>query len=322
MSNYVSIAKKYCEAGYSVIPITSNKVPAIKEWKEFQSRPMTAEECERHFTNTFGIALLCGVNNVTAMDFDLKYDLSKDLFERFKSRIPKDLLKKMYVQSTRSKGYHFAFACDKLEGNQKLACRYTTDFEKHQTYMDNFNNPQTRSKALKIAQNDKSRVLIETRGKGGYICINPTPGYKNIYGKLTHITEDEYDILMSIAREFNEVREVKKDIRLSKYDEWKLSPFADFNERGDTLMLLGSSGWSTVGRQHGKSVRLKRPGQIHSNSSALYDVDSRILNIFSTSTMFDVGRGYMPVDIFIELEAGGDVSLAFRKLVDQGYGKK
>lgn len=319
---YVNIAKKYSAAGYSVIPVTSNKVPAIKEWKEFQSRPMTGDECEKYFKNCFGIALLCGVNNVTAIDFDLKYDMSKDLFERFKEKIPKDLLKKMYVQSTRSKGYHFVFTCDKVEGNQKLASRYTTEYEKHETYMDSFRDPVRRKRALKTALNDKTRVLIETRGLGGYICINPTPGYRNIYGKLTHISEEEYDILMSIAREFNDTREVKKDIRTTKYDEWTLSPFTDFNQRGDTLYLLSMSGWNTVGRQHGKSVRLKRPGQVHSNSSALYDTDTRILNVFSTSTGFDVGKGYTPVDVFIELEAGGDVSLAFKKLVEKGYGKR
>lgn len=320
--DYVSIAKKYCSAGYSVIPVTANKVPSIKEWKVFQTRPMTDAECEKYFKNCYGMALLCGVSNITALDFDLKYDLSNDLFKRFKERIPKDILKKMFVQSTKSGGFHFVFKCEILEGNQKLASRYTTAYEKHNTYIENFENPNNRDKALKIATNDKNRVLIETRGKGGYICISPTPGYKIIYGKIGEINKEEYELLMSVAREFNEIREVKKDPRTAKYDEWKVSPFTDFNNNYDALGLLISNGWDTVGRPHGKSVRLKRPGQVHSASSALYDTDSKILNVFSTSTSFDVNKGYSSTDIFSELECHGDLSLAFTKIIGMGYGKK
>lgn len=320
--NYVKIAKKYCEAGYSVIPVTANKVPAIREWKQFQNKPMTEAECELHFNNCYGIALLCGVNNITALDFDLKYDLSGDLFERFKSRISKDILKKMYVQSTKSGGFHFVFSCKILEGNQKLACRYTTSYEKHETYMENFENPLTRDKALKIAANDKGRVLIETRGKGGYICINPTPGYKNVFGKLTEITEEEYEELMSVSRTFNEIRQVKIDPRASKYDEWKISPFNDFNNRYDAVNLLVMNGWETVGRPYGKSVRLKRPGQVHSASSALYDTSTKLLNVFSTSTCFDVGRAYTNTDIFTELECNGNLTESFKKIIEMNYGQQ
>lgn len=322
MANYVAIAKKYSEAGYSVIPVTSNKNPAIREWKEFQERPMTDKECEKYFRDCYGIALLCGIKNVTALDFDLKYDLSGDLFDRFKEKIPKDLLKKMFVQSTKSGGYHFAFSCTKVEGSKKLASRYTTAFETHSTYMENFNDPLTRDKALKIASNDKTRVLIETRGVGGYICISPTPNYNKVYGKLSEITEDEYELLLSAAREFNDVREVKKDPKAIKYNDWKVTPMNDFNDNYDLVNLMLTNGWDTVGRRYGRSVRLKRPGQVHSNSSALYDTDRKILSVFSTSTSFDVGRSYSPTDVFCELECGGDLTLALQRIIDMGFGKR
>lgn len=321
--NYTKIAKAYAKAGYSVIPVNSNKIPSIKQWKEYQNKAMTEQECDEYFTNCYGIALLCGgKNKVTAIDFDLKYDLSADLFERFKNELGKEILEKMYVQSTKNSGFHLVFSCEKVEGNQKLASRYTTSFEQHITYMENFNNPETRDKAIKIASNDRVRVLIETRGEGGYICINPTPNYTKVYGKLQHITEQEYEVIMSTARKFNEIAEVKKDIKTSKYDEWKLSPFADYNNRGDVLHLLSVNGWDQVGRQYGKSVRLKRPGQTHAKSSALYDTDTHIFNVFSTSTMFDVNKGYTPSDIFVEIECNGDTVEAFKKLTALGFGEK
>lgn len=321
--NYTKIAKAYAKAGYSVIPVNSNKIPSIRQWKEYQEKSMTDEECETHFENVYGMALLCGgKNRVTAIDFDLKYDLSGDLFERFKEKLGKEILKKMYVQSTKNGGFHLVFSCAKVEGNQKLASRHTTAYEQHKTYMDNFNVPETRDKALRIAGNDRTRVLIETRGEGGYICINPTPNYTKVYGKLQEISTDEYEVIMNTAREFNEIAEVKKDIRTSKYDEWKLSPFAHYNTHGDVLHLLSSNGWDQVGRQHGRSVRLKRPGQTHAKSSALFDTETHIFNVFSTSTVFDINKGYSPSDVFIELECNGDVSEAFKKLVANGFGEK
>lgn len=328
MSDYLELAKQYSNAGYSVIPVTSEKIPAIKDWSQFQTRPMTEKECEQNFSNCWGIALLMGgQKKCSACDFDLKYDLSGDLFERFKSTLPDELLRKMYVQTTKNKGYHFIFSSDIVEPNQKLASRYTTEYEKHSTYMEAFNNEKTRSKALKIASNDRVRVLLETRGgstdvSGGYVVMSPSPGYKFVYGKINHISVDEYNLILETARSFNDVIEERKDIRLEKYKEWKLSPFSDYNERGDVLSLLLDSGWEECRGSRGKSIRLKRAGNPKSGSSALFDTDSRILNVFSTSTSFDVNRGYSPTDIFVLLECEGDLSLAFRKLVADGFGEE
>lgn len=323
MQNLIKLAKQYSKAGYSVIPVTQNKLPAMRGWLEYQKRPMTSEECEKHFGSAYGIALICGgKKKVTCLDFDLKYDLSGDLFERYKSQIPTELLKKLYVQKTMSGGYHLVFTCDKIEGNQKLANRYTTTHEKHQTYMENYNRLETREKALKVATNDDRLVLIETRGEGGYFCIAPTPKYEHVYGKIQHITESDYDILVEATREFNEVRDYKADIRLSKYDEWKLSPFEDYNQRSDILHVLSMNGWDVDHSSRGKNIRLKRPGRTHASSSAIYDSDSKIMSVFSTSTLFDTNKGYNHSGIFIELECGGDTVQAFKRLVEMGYGEQ
>ena len=60
MNNYLDLAKQCSKAGYSVIPVTSEKIPAIKDWSQFQTRPMTEKECEQKFSNCWGIALLRG----------------------------------------------------------------------------------------------------------------------------------------------------------------------------------------------------------------------------------------------------------------------
>lgn len=323
MTNYSELAKKYIKAGFSVIPVSSNKTPSVREWGKYQIAKMSEEEADKHFNNVFGIALLGGTEkNITILDFDLKYSLRSDFFDNFKKALPVDLLQKMYVQSTMSGGYHFIFSCKKVENNMKLCSRYTTPYEKHETYLEAFNDPKTRDKALRIASNDMSRILIETRGNGGYALLSPSPGYKHVYGKIQEISIEEYDLLMETARSFSEVIEERKDIRLEKYNkEFEVSPFADFNERFDVISYLEDNGWEVMKGQ-GKSIRLKRAGNPSSGSSALFDTESRLMNVFSTSTIFDVGRAYSPADIFILLDCNNDTSLAFSKMVDLGYGKE
>lgn len=322
MDNLIDLAKKYSSNGFSVIPVTKEKLPFLGNWKKYIKNPMTLDECEKYFKNAKGIALLMGgQKNLTALDFDLKYDLSGDFFERYKNIVNDNILKKMYVQSTKNKGYHFILSCEKIEGNQKLASRYTTAYEKHRTYLEAYSTPRNRDKALKVASNDSTRVLMETRGEGGYVVISPTEGYKYIHGKINKISIEEYDILFEAARSLDETKIVKKDIRLDNYEKWSLSPFTDYDQRGDVLRLLDENGWEDVGNA-GKSVRLKRPGSSHSKSSALFDTETRLFNCFSTSTHFDVSKSYNPSDLFIELECEGDLSVAFKKLIEQEFGKE
>ena len=60
-----------------------------------------------------------------------------------------------------------------------------------------------KDEAIKIAGNDKIRVLIETRQEGGYFIAYGN-GYEYIEGKLSTITIDEHSTLIDIMRTFNE----------------------------------------------------------------------------------------------------------------------
>lgn len=332
MADFRIVAKQYIDSGYWVIPVNSLKKPSVSNWTELQTRPMTDKEIEKNFKRCYGIALLCGGSpGVELLDWDLKYDLSGDFYDRVKSDIPDSIKRKMFVGTTMSDGFHWWYKVPKtiISPNQKLASRYATTYERHLKYLEYFKDPKTRDNAMKIAINDSHRVLAETRGGtsdrcGGYGLISPTDKYNVVYkpkGGLQELTEEEHTFLLETIRSYNEVREL--DLTKNKnYDEtnWKLTPFEDFNERGDALSLLYECGWEKVG-QSKKSIRLKRPGAT-SGSSGLYDTETDIFNCFSTSTRFDCNRGYNKSGVFIELEADGDGSLAYRKLIDLGYGKK
>lgn len=320
--DFKKIAHKYRENGISVIPVNSTKQSTVK-WTEFKDKLISAEQIDRFVKDdTYGLALICGgVNSIECLDIDLKYSLTGTLYDDLKKKIPVDILKKMWVQSTPSGGYHWIYKCETIEGNLKLSNRLTTTYEKHETYMENFANPKTRDKALSIASKDVIRVLVETRGIGGYFVVAPTPGYERVYGKLQEITTEERDIILEAGRSFNEYVEEVRNFEVTKFQNFEVSPFEDYNVNGDALALLLSSGWQIVSESH-TNVRLRRAGSPRSQSSGLYDKHTGILNVFSTSTAFDVGKGYNPTNIFITLEANGDTKLAYKKLIELGYGKE
>jgi hypothetical protein len=284
----------------------------------------------QHPLNGYGVGLVCGKlsGNIEAIDLDLKYDLSGTLFDRYKKRINEccpGLLHKLTVQKTVSNGYHFIYRCPVIEGNRKLANRHTTDRERKETYNLNFASTQSSEKAKKASDNDKVRVLLETRGEGGYIATVPTPGYQLVYGSfetIQTISPDEREILMSCARSFNEViSEYKAPIRHEKKQVKGLSPFEDYNSRADVVSLLESHGWTVSGRK-GQKIMLKRPGQTSAAHSGNYDMEKHWFSVFSTSTEFDPETSYLPYAVYAVLECKKDFAEASRRLYEAGYGDK
>lgn len=318
--------------GLQFIPVNENKQPTVKGWQN------TVKKYD--LSNVWGVGLVCGEPSgmVEALDFDLKYDLTNTLFDRYKrevNSINPELLKKLVVQKTRSGGYHFIYKCTKISGNTKLARRHTTEQEKQETYESVYkaeilnkgcDEGVAKERARKSKEGDKNRVLIESRGLGGQIVISPSKGYEFIYGdicSISHITEDERDVLFSVAMSFNEffeeVSAPKSQIPKVKNDG--LSPFDDYNQRGDVVALLQSHGWKVVKNKGNKTLFL-RPGQTTSQSSGNYDSNNNWFSVFTTSSIFEPEKAYLPYAVFAVLECNGDYSEAAKKLLDMGYGEK
>lgn len=282
-----------------LIPINEKKIPLVKEWQT---------SLLKHELNAYGVGLVCGHDNIEAIDIDCKYDLTGNLFNNYKRAIndlDKNLLKKLVVQETMSGGYHFVYKCKTIEGNKKLANRYANEQEK--------------------GIGEKVKVLIETRGVGGYIAIVPTPKYKLIHGSfdlINEITENERDILMTCAREFNEVITEFLPIK-TKIIEQKhgLSPFEDYNERGDVISLLIQNGWTAI-ENKGNKVLFKRPGQTTANHSGNFDKSKNWFSVFTTSSEFDPEKAYLPYAVFAKLECKDDFTEASRKLYNMGFGDR
>jgi len=304
------------------MPVTSKKLPIVKGWQTLFKK--------HNLSDSEGVGLVCGKlsGNLEVVDIDTKYDITGKLFEKYKAAIhnvDETLLEKLVVQQTQSGGYHFIYRCEKIEGNLKLASRYTTDGEKKFTYDLEIQKGVTEEQAQKRAKNDKVRVLLETRGEGGYIMCAPSNGYKLIhrdYYGIEDITIEQREILHNIARQFNEVSVEARPERFENRQRIKgLSVFDDYNSRADIVSLLEQYGWKIVGNKGQKTVFL-RPGQTTSQSSGNYDHSKKWFSVFTTSTEFEPQHAYLPYAVYAVLECNNDFSEASRKLYELGYGER
>lgn len=315
--------------GLQFIPVNAMKVPVVKDWQT------TVKKYD--LSKSEAVGLVCGEpsGNLEALDFDLKYDLTGELYEKYKKivhAVSKELMLKMVVQKTRSGGFHWLYRCEKNEGNQKLANRPTTAEEKQETFEKEYKSslfrglPDDDAKriAAKASGNDKVRVLIETRGIGGQIVISPSNGYLMTFGDLMSISQisvDERNILHDIARQFNEFFEEAVIPKPSTVKKDGLSPCDDFNDRGDVVEVLQNNGWKVV-KQKGNKTLFLRPGQTTAQTSGNYDHEKRWFSVFSTSTEFESQKSYLPYAVFAKLECSDNFSEATKKLYDLGFGDR
>jgi len=353
MNNTIKTALlEYLKTGLSAMPTEANKRPATASWTDFQNTKLTEEEINKllkyeiirpHLvseypyklknTEVIGIGILGGKisGNLEVIDVDCKYDLTgllwDNLFENIKTELP-DIYKSLVIAKTPTGGYHIYYKCDVIGKNQKLARRETTEEEKKQIQIE-AEKVKDKKTAKAEGENDKVKVLIETRGEGGYVCAEPTPGYKfiqNTFRDIPKISIEKRDRLLDICRDFNEVEEQKEKPKTNKTIFSNVSledPFSDYNERGDILTLLESKGWNIV-KQTSKRVYLLRPGGGSSSAkySANYHLDKKLFYVWSDSVLdFEAEKGYNNVSVFLKLECNEDTKLAYQKLIELGYGK-
>lgn len=325
--DYRKLVYGYKKNGIACLPVDENKQPLIF-WTKFQSRLPEDWEIEKFFKDCWGFGVLTGgQGKIEVVDIDSKYDLSGDLVERFKKAIPVKILQKLLVQTTKNDGWHFIYRWDGHEGNQKLANRHSTEEERKETYEKALKEERPIDECFKAGLGDKVRVVLETRGSigenkcGGYYVSYPSPGYTHVYGKLNFLTKEERNQVIEIARSFNTYIPEAKNYQAVKIgsdlgdDVWEAA-----NEQLDSLGLLLEHGWEIVGNSKGKDKRLKRPGATHSASSALYDSDTRLFYVFTSSTVFNANEAYTPSMVFTELVCNGDAKKAYKELSLLGYG--
>ena len=323
----IEIANKYHNLGYSVIPIIDNKQP-WGSWKPNQKQRIEPNINYFGSPKLKGTGIVCGLvsGGFEIIDIDTKYDLTGTVYSEYKAAINKldpNLLKKLVVESTPSGGYHFMYRCQVVEGNMKLANRPTTAEERNETYLKQIQAGSSETVARDAEKADKVRVLLETRGEGGYVQVAPTAGYSLIYGdfsKVQEITVQEREILLNCARTFNQYfepapikREQQKIISANE------NPFDAYHKTGDVLTLLENHGWKITGTKGNSKTYLLRPGGTL-DRSAEWDEEKRCLFVFTTSSVFEGDKHYNPSAILAKLKFNDDYKETVKWLVENGYG--
>lgn len=322
-------AQQMLQQGLTVIPVeVKEKLSSLPKqpphnsgWGYYQENPLRAEDIPRDFSEqrTDGLAIMTGKasRNLEVIDVDTKYDISGTLWQELQEAISDNLpglLETLVIATTVSGGKHLLYRSPEaaISGNLKLAQRQAT------------------SEELQKKPDDKLRVLIETRGQGGYAVSYPSPGYQlsqGSYDKIPEISPSEREQLLAICRSFHELQEEAprgpaRDIQREYYPASEgLTPWDDYNQRGEVLSLLEQHGWQ-VKPQRGERVYVLRPGKGPSTreQSGNYHTGLRTLRVFSSSTSFRTDKAYNPFQAYAELECRGDHKLAARRLRELGYG--
>lgn len=286
-------ALRYHRAGLVVLPNDpAKKYPA--DFRGWETMTVTEQQLYTWFGEP-GRAI--GLRDVEGIDFDNKGHpdadtLYSDWYALCETLAP-GLPEKLLLERTPGGGYHTAWTCDVIAGNQKLATRPPTSAE--------------------LAKQPKATfiTLVETRGKGGQFQVAPSPGYVLIRGdwaKLPRITPAERQIALDCARALTQAdRRVQQSLSTpgDRPGDRYNAEHAD-----DALRLLMASGWRTM-YQRGDVLYLCRPGKDRGVSATFGHVAPGVLYVFSSSASpFEPGHAYAPFAIYTHLEHNGDYKAA------------
>lgn len=287
----VKAVNTFLDAGLSVMPIIMPEKKPSQAWKQYQSR--LPQKNELDFSNS-GAALICGSvsGNVEVIDIDAKNDPT--LVERFDEAVQHfcaDVLteENVVIQRTISGGLHIIYKCDVIEGN------------------------------LKLAKNESGLVLVETRGEGGYIVIDPTPGYSIVLGDLTKIPQiapEQRTRLMDACKSLNRYYQqayTPKTSALSADDD---SPGNVYNRTGKLEALIEPLGWKYSHEYKGNQY-WRRPEKKIGHSASW---NGTHFYVWTSSTTLESERAYTLFALRTYLQFNGDFSACASQLLKEGYG--
>jgi len=306
--------------GLAVLPPKEDgsKAPDAERWREYQQqRPSRAQVAAWYARPRTGIGYIGGAvsGKLECLDFD-DPDTYRAVLDAADVAGLGELLARIrcgYESATPSGTAHLLYRSDAIAGNTKLARRPKRPEE--------MRDPR-----------DRVKVLVETRGEGGYIVEAPSYGTVHPSGKpyvmqsggtasIVTITPAEREELHRLCRSFDQLPEkvAHQPPRVSLPPGGAERPGDHFNRSAHWADILTPFGWVAV-YQHGAVTAWRRPGKDRGISATTNYANTNYLYCFSTSTVFTAERGYSPFSAWTLLNYGGDVAAAASALASRGYG--
>jgi hypothetical protein len=306
--NMLDYAMDAMKAGLCVLPPKEDgsKAP-FEPWKKYQSQQPTPAKLREWFNKhkLEGMGYVTGKisDNLEVMDFDIA-----DAWPRYVAALADgdvDLLSTMEngLVETTPKGVHLYYRCAEIEKNKKLA-------------MEN------------------GKVMIETRGEGGYIVaapsngkVNPAGHYEIISGSLATIPTISrkqrafLHQLASVVFDQSEAKPAPVITPVIKSEQTGERPGDDYNAKHTVQEVLLKHGWECVGNR-GDIEHWRKPNSSKNGHHATvnHDGSGRFYCFSSEALPFEPETSYSAFSCFVLLEHGGDYKKAAGELAKSGYG--
>lgn len=296
----------------------------VGSWTAYQQKRPDRSTVESWFGSGHpGVGLVCGAvsGGLEMLEFEGRA-VAEGVLTEFLEGLEGELEEVVgrivdgYSETTPSGGLHLLYRCDTVDGNTKLARRPATDDE------------------LSEDPADRVKVLIETRGEGGFTVVAPSHGPTHPTGQpwelvsggfhsIATITADERAALFVYARKFDTPAQGAAEgmgahgftqPRPGLVELGDVSPWERFDREQTCHDVLLSAGF-TEDHKTDDGTHYKRPGKTAPGSSATVWSDDGTCTLFSTSidapTEFTGGhRKLKPWSLHVALNYAGDFSRA------------
>ncbi|WOI58636.1 bifunctional DNA primase/polymerase [Streptomyces fradiae] len=338
-------ARELYDAGLCVLPIKADgsKAPSVRSWTQYKLNRSTPDEHDAWFGSgqTAGIAVVYGAvsGNIEMIEFEgiaVREGLLDEVTEIMEAsglaEVWGQVLTGWATQSP-SGGRHFRVRVDGVDvpGNTKLASRLAREDE----YTDEEKQRLREKPSARIV-----RVLIETRGQGGYGLVEPSGGtvhssgasYVRLEGgpaTIPTLDAEKWQAIRDVCRMLDamprEDRAKTAPRPKRELPEGAVRPGDDFEARTDWSQIIGAEfdpiftrGSTTYWRRKGKNQGI--------SATTGHAADRDRLYVFTTSTQFESETPYDKFAAYTHLTQGGTKTEHFKAaaaaLRREGYGSE
>ncbi|MFC8124685.1 bifunctional DNA primase/polymerase [Streptomyces sp. NPDC057302] len=332
-------ARELHDAGLCVLPIKPDgtKAPALK-WTPYKVTASTPAEHDAWFGGArhAGIAVVYGAVSgcVEMLEFEglaIREGLLDEVTEIMDASglgEPWAAIRNGWVTESPSGGLHFRVRLDGIPvpPNRKLASRPATEDEY---------TPEERQRVAERPGAKVVRVLIETRGEGGYGLVEPSSGTVHASGRpyirsagspatIPVLGGDTMDAIRDVCRMLDSLPKVETPKSAPREQQplpdGGLRPGEDYEARTDWADILGPAGWTFI-TQRGNTRYWRRPSKDRGVSATTgHAPDRDRLFVFTTSTEFTSEVPYTKFGAYALLEHNSNFKAAAAALRREGYG--